>query len=171
MTEPTPRDIMSRAMALPEALRIPEPNWGALARAKEDLARAREALEAESSGGGDDAVSAPKILDELMAIAINAWRLRSKMVDAKTGEPTEEMKRVYRHVESIYDALGRVGVKVEDPIGQRYDPGMVLRVISFEEKPALAHDEVGQVVKPSILFRDKLVHVGEVIVYTAAQDR
>ena len=60
-------------------------------------------------------------------IITNAWRAKVKMLDADTNEPTEPTKRVYRHVEAIFDALKQMGVEHVDPIGRAYDSGMALK--------------------------------------------
>src|SRR5947208_562563 len=35
----------------------------------------------------------------LSALATHVWRAKGKLVDSTTGEPKEETKRIYRHIE------------------------------------------------------------------------
>lgn len=106
------------------------------------------------------------VLKAYAAIATNAWRARTKMVDADTGEPKEEMKRVYRHIEAIIESLKQIGIETVDPVGRAYDSGMALKVVSFESTPGLSNEEIKETIKPSIAFRGRLIQVGEVIVGT-----
>ena len=99
-------------------------------------------------------------------IATNAWRARVKMVDADTNEPTEPMKRVYRHVEAIFEALKQMGVEYIDPVGRPYDSGMALKVVTFEPTPGLSKEEIKETVKPSVIWQGRLIQMGEVIVGT-----
>jgi len=102
----------------------------------------------------------------LAAIATNAWRAKKKMVDSTTGEPLEEMKKVYRHIESIFNALQEADVKLLEPTGRNYDPGMAIRVLSFEPTPGIAREEIKDTIKPAILRGGRLIQAGEVIVGT-----
>ena len=53
-------------------------------------------------------------------IITNAWRAKVKMLDADTNEPTEPMKRGYRHVEAIFDALKQMGGDHLDPVCREF---------------------------------------------------
>ena len=100
------------------------------------------------------------------SIATNAWRAKVKMVDTETNEPKEEMKRVYRHVEAIFEALKQVGVEITDPIGRVYDSGMALKVVTFEPTVGLSKEEIKETIKPSVTWQGRLIQMGEVIVGT-----
>jgi len=99
-------------------------------------------------------------------IITNAWRAKVKMLDADTNEPTEPMKRVYRHVEAIFDALKQIGVEHLDPVGRAYDSGMALKVVTFEPTPGLSKEEIKETIKPSVTWQGRLIQMGEVIVGT-----
>ena len=47
----------------------------------------------------------PEVTATLIAVATNAWRAKNKMLDADSGEPRDEMRRVYRHIEGIFNAF------------------------------------------------------------------
>ena len=99
-------------------------------------------------------------------IATNTWRAIARMVDPDTGEARDEMKRVYRHIEAISGALKEMGVEIIDPTGRPYDLGMALKVISFEQTPGLAAEEIKETIKPSVVWQGRLIQMGEVIVGT-----
>lgn len=99
-------------------------------------------------------------------IATNTWRAKAKMVDPDTGKTKEEMKRVYRHIEAIFESLSQIGVETIDPIGRAYDTGMALKVVTFEPTPGLSNEEITETIKPSVAWQGRLIQIGEVIVGT-----
>ena len=106
------------------------------------------------------------LIKAISSIATNAWRAKNKMVDADSGEAREEMKRVFRHNESIIETLKQIGVETIDPSGRAYHSGMALKVIIFEPTPGLTREEIKETIKPSILWQGRLIQIGEVIIGT-----
>jgi hypothetical protein len=106
------------------------------------------------------------VLKAFATIATNAWRAKTKMVNPDTGEAKEEMKRVYRHIEAIFESLSQIGVETIDPVGRVYDSGMALRVVSFEPTPGLSNEEIKETIKPSVVWQGRLIQMGEVVVGT-----
>jgi hypothetical protein len=88
------------------------------------------------------------------------------MIQPDTGRPLEEMKRAYRHFESVWDALSEEGVKIYDHTGEIFDLGRSLQVMSFQPTVGLTRDMIIETIKPTIYFKDNLVQTGEVIVGT-----
>jgi hypothetical protein len=108
----------------------------------------------------------PSVVKAFATIATNAWRAKIKMVDSDSGEAKEEMKRVYRHIEAIFESLKQIGVETIDPFGLVYDSGMALKVVSFEPTPGLSSEEIKETIKPSVAWQGHLIQMGEVIVGT-----
>ena len=113
----------------------------------------------------------PQVTVTLISVATNVWRARNKMLDTSTGEPKDEMRRVYRHIEGIFNAFDELGLKTIDPTGQAYDSGMALIAISFEETPGLSREEITETMKPSVTWQGRLLQKGEVIVGTPIQEK
>ena len=88
------------------------------------------------------------------------------MVDPDTGEALDEMKRPYRHVEAIIDALKQIDVEITDPVGRTYDVGMALKVVATEPTPGLSKDTIKETIRPTVLWQGRFLQVGEVIVGT-----
>lgn len=104
------------------------------------------------------------------AVATNAWRAKMKMIDPNTGEAREEMKRVYRHIEAIFDALKQAGVETIDPTGKAYNSGMALKVVSVEKTLGISKEQIKETVRPSVTLQGRLIQMGEVIVGTPETD-
>lgn len=113
---------------------------------------------------------------ELMSFMINLladlgtglWRLRQKMVQPGTNEPIDEVRRAFRHLESIWDVLAQSGVEIQDHTGESVPEGGIyaLKAIAYEPTPGLIHEQVVETVKPSIYFREQMIQMGEVVIGT-----
>ena len=95
-----------------------------------------------------------------------AWRLKLRLVDPDTGKAPEDMRKVYRHVETIWDALKSADIEIQDHTNQPFRTGMALDVIAFEPKVDMVRETVVETVSPSIYFRNASVQTGKVIVGT-----
>lgn len=104
------------------------------------------------------------LLGPLAEIATHAWRLKVRMIDAETGEPKEQTSKLYRFVEGLFRALDEAGIQVVDKTGKPYDEGMPEKVISFEQTPGLAREEIIDTVRPTIRWRERPLCNGEIIV-------
>jgi hypothetical protein len=100
----------------------------------------------------------------LGSLATHVWRAKKKMIEAETGEPREEMKRVYRHVEGVFDVFAQMGIVLNDWLDQPYDAGLPVKVLSFQPTPGLSRDMILEVVRPTVIWKDRLLQLGEVIV-------
>jgi len=109
-------------------------------------------------------------LDELSSalggLATQVWRAVGKTVDPATGQPREEMRRVHRHVEGALDLLKQMGLTINDWVSQPYDAGLPVKVLSFQPTPGLDRDTVLEAVRPTVIWKGRLLQLGEVIVGT-----
>ena len=147
-----------RQLKYPKEFRIQAPTWSGdirvLLHEVADLLR----MPQKGTGGLDRKAIAD--------LGTGLWRLRLKMITPDTGRPLEEMRRAYRHFESVWDALNSEGVKIYDHTGQAYEPGRALQVISFQPTSGLSRDMIIETIKPTIYLNDDLIQTGEVIVGT-----
>jgi hypothetical protein len=106
----------------------------------------------------------------ILSLASNAWRAKIKMVDSESGEPREEMRRVFRHIEGMFNTFGELGLHITDHQARDpYDSGMPVTVIGWEETPGLSREEIVQTIKPSITRQGQILQWGEVIVGTPVE--
>jgi hypothetical protein len=100
----------------------------------------------------------------LAGLATQVWRARNRIIDPATGEPREEMKRIHRHIEGAYETFSQMGLALNDWVGQPYDPGLPVKVLTFQPSPGVTRDTVLEAVRPTIIWKEQLVQMGEVIV-------
>jgi len=102
----------------------------------------------------------------LGGLATQVWRAIGKTVDPATGEPREDMRRVHRHLEGARDVLKEMGLTINDWINQPYDAGLPVKVLTFQPAPDVERDTVIETVRPTVMWKDRLVQLGEVVVGT-----
>lgn len=136
----------------------------------EELPNILRDLENSVEAGADERVSAPpsnewgdKQLKFLAEIATQLWRLRRKMLKQGTEVPVEGMESPYRHVSALWDTVIQEGIEVSDPINRTIDPGMALKILTFQPMPGITKEAVIETIRPSIYFRDRLIQMAEVV--------
>lgn len=100
----------------------------------------------------------------LANLATQVWRARMRIVDPATGEPREEMRRVFRHVEGANEVLAQMGIVINDWVKQPYDAGLPVKVLTFQPTTEVQRDTVLEAVRPTVIWKDQLLQMGEVIV-------
>lgn len=100
----------------------------------------------------------------LAGLATQVWRARNRIIDPETGEPREEMRRIHRHVEAAFEAFAQMGVVIKDWIQQPYDAGLPVKVLTFQPASDVQRDTVLEAVRPTVIWKDRLLQMGEVIV-------
>lgn len=154
-----------RQLVYPKEFRITPPVWPpALLSALEKLTE----VWGSSSPGAEAPAAQTEQLHFLADIGTGLWRLRQKMVQPGTDRPLEEMRRAYRHLESIWDALTQAGVEIHDHTGESVPEGGIyaLKTIAFQPTPGIAREKVIETIKPTVYYKDQMIQMGEVIVGT-----
>lgn len=100
----------------------------------------------------------------LAALATQVWRARMRIIDPETGEPREEMRRIHRHIEGAFEAFSQLGLVINDWVKQPYDAGLPVKVLTFQPTPDLQRDTVLEAVRPTVIWKDRLLQMGEIIV-------
>ncbi|MGA2247558.1 MAG: hypothetical protein ABSH48_21440 [Verrucomicrobiota bacterium] len=125
----------------------------------EELAQARAALR-----------HYPEFLASNLAVIVtNAWKARTKMMDGDRGQPREEMRRIYRHIETMFDAFQQIGLQIKVHTGDAFDYGLPLTVITTQPTPGIAKERVIETIKPTIYWNDTIIQTGEVVIATPVQ--
>jgi hypothetical protein len=109
-----------------------------------------------------------RLLGEL---GVNLWRLRNRLVDAQTGKPHEDARRIYRQVDAIWETLAEAGVEIQDHTNQPYHLGQSIEALAFQPVSGLARELVVETVRPSIYFRNERLIIGQVIVGTPVEEK
>lgn len=100
----------------------------------------------------------------LASLATQVWRARNRIIDPETGEPREDMRRIHRHVEGAMETFAQMGVVINDWVKQPYDAGLPVKVLTFQPASEVQRDTVLEAVKPTVIWKDRLMQMGEVIV-------
>jgi hypothetical protein len=155
-----------RQRLFPPEFRIPEAPWSEdaiqqLGQLAEEITKELREKEARV-----EPKSSPSRGAFLAEVGTGLWRLRQKMLQPGTDRPLEDMRRAYRHFESVWDALARDGVKIYDHTGEDFDAGRSIKVLAYQPTAGLSRERVLETIKPTIYVNDDRVQMGEVIVGT-----
>lgn len=148
-----------RQLRFPRHFRIRRPQLSlgqTLILAPADTARVKES--AESPGANRQAKFIAEIATEL-------WRLQTKMT-RPNGEPKDEMRKTYRHVESALDVLAEAGVEIQNHTGQPYRTGLAVETLAFQPTADVARETIIETLRPSVYMDNKQIQRGQVIVGT-----
>ena len=107
---------------------------------------------------------------ELLVIVLNAWRIKTKTVDPISKEPKEELakedvKRICRHLESIYDSFTRLGIQIIDRTGESFDYGLPEKVVAAKPQDGISKELVLETLRPTVKWNNK-IFPGEVEIAT-----
>ncbi len=101
-------------------------------------------------------------------IATEVWKAKAKMLDGASGDVRSEMKRVYRHIESVLATLQEMGLEVKDHTGDAFDYGLPLKVITTQPTQGITRESVFETIKPTIYWQQQIIQMGEVVIATPA---
>jgi hypothetical protein len=124
--------------------------------------RAAPRRQVQATEGADSYFEKQKAL--MTKVGTGLWRLRKRMLKPGTEEPLEEMKRPYRQLESVWDAIHEAGYKIIDHTNMPYNEGLELRVIHYGQREGIDREIISETVVPSILFEGTRIQEGEVYV-------
>jgi hypothetical protein len=106
----------------------------------------------------------------LAAVATGLWRMRGKIVEPETGRPAADMRVLYRHLESTWDALTSIGVEIQAHDNAEADPGLSLSVVAYQPTHGLDRERIIETIRPTVYLDGRLIQQGEVIVGTPADE-
>ncbi|HEX8131461.1 MAG TPA: hypothetical protein VF527_20340 [Pyrinomonadaceae bacterium] len=102
-------------------------------------------------------------LASLIELAIEGWRLDSWLA----AQPPEKVASKLRHVaRRLQKFLQERELSVLDLTGRRYEPGMSVEVLEAvaDERLGAGENLIDEMVEPIILWRDRVVKYGRVVV-------
>lgn len=114
----------------PREFRIRSSPWEADA-----LATLESLVEAARERAARPATESSRPGTDLRAIAdmvTNLWRLRRRMTTSESGLS----RMTQRHLDATWDALESAEIKVQDHIGDPYNPGLAITVMAYQPSPA-----------------------------------
>ena len=100
----------------------------------------------------------------LVEISTGLWRTRNRITENDQTTPKEGMERIFRHVQSVFDALENQGVLIKGHTGERWVDRRPINALAYQPLPDLTQDMIIETVKPSVFIGDKHAQMAQVIV-------
>ncbi len=104
----------------------------------------------------------------LAGTVTSLWRARRK---AESMDGADPMRQVKRHVQTAWDSLERLGVKVLDHDGEPFDSGLSLEALAIQPHPGVSRETIIETVRPTIYLNDRFIQMGQVIVGAPEGDK
>jgi hypothetical protein len=159
-------------MNIPEDLKIHPPEWPNIAELAREIANLNEdpAPQAAVSGARTVATLPEGVARALIALAMNAWRIRVKLTDSNR-EPREEigkdeMKKINRYCDAMFESLSGIGMEVKDRTGDAFDYGLPEKVVIAQPQPGLTREIIIETIRPTIYWNTQIAQPGEVVIGT-----
>lgn len=101
----------------------------------------------------------------LAEVAVHLWRIKKRMTH-ESGEPLEEFRRNFRHVQAALDDLTNSQIEIKDFDHQIIPENGVLsiRVLAYQPTAGISSEQIIETVKPAIYYKGETIQHGEVIV-------
>jgi len=108
---------------------------------------------------------AADLSDSVVAdLATSLWRTRRKIETNGSAEPPRAQRAAGRHLLTAWETLHDAGVEIQDHDGIRFDPGLALDVVAYEQRPGTIAGTVLETVRPSVYRSGRCIQIGQVIV-------
>ncbi|MFE7503768.1 hypothetical protein [Promicromonospora sp. NPDC057488] len=118
-----------------------------------------------------EAGAAPgELADETVAdLVTEIWRARRKVdgPDAEQDAP-RAVRWASRYLSAAADRLSAAGIEADGHDGLRFDVGMELRVLAYQDAADVTEETVIETVRPSVRREGRVIQEGEVIVAVPA---
>ncbi len=112
----------------------------------------------------------PEFPRALGSIVTHAWKAQQRLRPSQPDvEPTEEQRRLLRHIEAILDAAKEIGITVKDRTGEIFDYGLPEKVVASEPQIGLAKPVVKETIRPTVSWNEHILVHGEVVLATPAE--
>lgn len=108
--------------------------------------------------------------DQILAITINIWRIKARITDSLSKEPKKELigddiKKIARYLESIYNAFTKLGIEIIDRTGESFDYGLPEKVVATKPQEGISKERVLETLRPTVKW-DNHIYPGEVEIAT-----
>lgn len=102
----------------------------------------------------------------IVELCTTLWRVDKGLAQLAHKDASAELQRLVRRFDDLKDVLHRAHIELHDYTGQRYDPGLTVRVLTYQPAAGIAagREIILETIKPTVYCHAKLIAPGEVVV-------
>ncbi|MQM25538.1 hypothetical protein [Glycomyces albidus] len=98
-------------------------------------------------------------------IVTELWRTSRKIGDrGGTAEVPRSQRQAGRHLDAAWDRLQEAGIEAQGHDGMRFDAGLDLDVLTYQDDPNVLEQQVLETIRPSVYRDGRRIQTGQVIV-------
>ncbi|GAB2488062.1 hypothetical protein GCM10027063_31980 [Promicromonospora xylanilytica] len=103
--------------------------------------------------------------DVVAQLVTEIWRARNR-VDGPAAEQDapRAVRWANRYLGAATDRLAGAGIEIKSHDGLRFDVGMDLHVLAYQDDPDVVEETVVETIRPSVRRAGRVIQMGEVIV-------
>jgi hypothetical protein len=103
-------------------------------------------------------------------IVTELWRT-SRKIDTGDGEAPKAQRQANRHLRAAWDHLAEAGIEAQSHDGLRFDVGLELDVLAYQDDPEAVEETVLETIRPSVYRDGRCIQIGQVIVAMPEKER
>lgn len=155
-------------MNIPDELKIAPPDWRDVAQAAREVAQVTKESNNNTGISGSPTAMLPENVEQaLVALAISAWRIRTRLNNADKELRAElsvsDIRKLNRYCDAMFESLSGIGLEVKDRTGEAFDYGLPEKVVTAQPQVGLAHEVVIETLRPTICWNSRIAP-GEVVI-------
>jgi hypothetical protein len=113
----------------------------------------------------------PMFQKEIIGLITNLWRTKTRIIDSKSREPREDLKKedvrkIARYLESMFEGIKNMGFEVKDRTDEPFSYGMTENVIASQVQEGITQEIIIETLKPTIYWKNQIAQQGEVVIAT-----
>jgi hypothetical protein len=105
----------------------------------------------------------PKSAD-LIELSIEIWRIQNRLIKASSKLEDAQKRGLESSVQKLFKYLDRFHIKIVDHTDQKYNEGLSVDVLSFENDSSVSVPTIKETIEPTIICENIVVKKGKVVV-------
>jgi hypothetical protein len=133
-----------------------------------DLLKTLDSGPTTSLGASENTSAEVALLSKaLVAVANQAWRIASAIIDSETKEikseiSAQEIKKVGNALDGIKESIGGIGIKIIDRLGEPFNAGLPEQVVTEEPQEGISKEQIIRTIRPTLMWHQTMVQRGEI---------
>ena len=114
----------------------------------------------------DQAGELNELIQLIGDLCVGLWRINKRIAYLRNNDLDKDIQILNRPVQNTVDRALQAGIEIKDYSNTPYIDGMIERVVAFEPTKGILRETILETIKPSIYYKENLIHHGEIIVGT-----
>ncbi|OGN20511.1 MAG: hypothetical protein A2910_01940 [Candidatus Yanofskybacteria bacterium RIFCSPLOWO2_01_FULL_39_28] len=101
---------------------------------------------------------------QVVELAVEIWRIQNRLIKASSNLEDVQKRGLESSVQKLRKYLDNFRIEIIDHTDQKYNEGLSVDVLSFENDPSVTEPMIKETVEPTIICQGNVVKKGKVVV-------